>query len=106
VIVSLSDLVGRTVRDADGRPIGQIEELMAEIELHTEGNDYVVTEVAVGGHRMIDMIVSGWFVPDLIKRWRKLVGYRRYEIPWDWLDLRDPGHPRLLRPVAELRADD
>ena len=40
--VSLNDLVGRVVHDVEGRRIGRIEELEAEIELEGDGNEYVV----------------------------------------------------------------
>ncbi|MDB4884293.1 MAG: hypothetical protein JWL95_3059 [Gemmatimonadetes bacterium] len=96
-VVRLTDLVGRTVRDVDGRAIGKIEELTAEIELHAEGNDYVVTGIALGRYGPLDMIASGDFVPSLVQRWRRLTGYRRYEVPWNWLDLSDPALPRLVR---------
>jgi sporulation protein YlmC with PRC-barrel domain len=105
VNVPVSRLLGRTVRDPDGRDVGEIEELRAEIEQHPHGNDYVVTAVEVGRHRMLDMVVSGWFVPALAKRWRERANYRRYVIPWEWLDLHDPEHPRVLRPMSELPTD-
>ena len=100
--VELSHLVGRTVRDANGRDIGEIEDLLAEIEQHPHGNDYFVTRIAVGRHGVLDMVAFGWLVPELVQRLRKRAGYRRYEIPWDWLDLSDPKHPKLLRPESEL----
>jgi sporulation protein YlmC with PRC-barrel domain len=104
--IALSDLVGRTVRDSDGRRIGRIEELEAEIELHARGNDYVVTRFGVGRVGSLDALVTGPFVQQLLRRVTRASGYVRYEIPWDWMDLRDPAHPRALRPERELpRAD-
>ena len=100
--VALSELLGRTVRDADGRKIGHIEELSAEIALEHGTNDYVVTTFSVGRFTPFDMIASGSFVQQLIRRVARAIGYRRYEIPWDWMDLRDPVHPRALRREAEL----
>jgi len=32
----------------------------------------------------------------------RATGYSRYEIPWDWMDLSDPEHPRALRRAEEL----
>ena len=100
--VELSHLLRRRVRDADGRDIGEIEDLLAELEQHPHGNDYVVTSIAVGRHGVLDMVAFGWLVPDVVKRWRERAGYRRYEIPWDWWDLSDPEHPRVLRRESEL----
>ena len=102
--ISVSDLLGHTVRDVDGRSIGRIEELTAEIELHGNESEYVVTSVSVGRYGHLDMIATGQFVPAMVRRWMAWTGYRRHEIPWDWLDLRDPAHPRLLRPASELPA--
>ena len=39
---------------------------------------------------------------ELVRRITRTTGYHRYEIPWDWMDLRDPGQPRALRREAEL----
>jgi len=100
--ISLSDLIGRPVRDSDGRRIGRIEELEAEIELHPHGNDYVVTRFDVGRVGPLDTLATGRFVRQLLRWVTRATGYVRYEIPWDWMDLRDPAHPRALRPEREL----
>jgi sporulation protein YlmC with PRC-barrel domain len=100
--IPLSDLLGRPVHDADGRKIGRIEELNAEILLERGENDYVVTSFSVGRFAPFDVIATGNFVQQLVRRLTRAIGYRRYEIPWDWMDLRDPAHPRTLRREAEL----
>jgi len=93
--IPLSTLVGRAVRDAEGRTVGRIEEMAAEIELHPHGNSYVVTRFAIGRHPWFDRVASGRFVPLIVRRWRRWSGYRRYEVPWQALDLSDPTTPRL-----------
>ena len=100
--VALSDLLGCAVRDADGRKIGRIEELHAEISLEQGRSDYVVTHFSVGRFRPLDAIATGNFVQQLVRRFTRATGYRRYEIPWDWMDLSDPAHPRALRREGEL----
>ena len=100
--IPLSDLLGRPVRDADGRKIGRIEELNAEITLEHGQSDYVVTSFSVGRFEPFDVIATGNFVQQFLRRFARTTGYRRYEIPWDWMDLRDPAHPRALRREAEL----
>ena len=100
--VALSDLLGRVVRDADGRKIGRIEELSAEISLEQGRSDYVVTGFSVGHFESFDVIATGNFVQQLVRRAARATGYRRYEIPWDWMDLSDPAHPRALRREDEL----
>jgi len=100
--VALSDLLGRVVRDADGRKIGRIEELHAEISLEHGASDYVVTHFSVGHFRPFDVIATGNFVQPLVRRVAPATGYHRYEIPWDWMDLSDPAHPRARRREDEL----
>jgi sporulation protein YlmC with PRC-barrel domain len=100
--VALSDLLGRVVRDPDGRKLGRIEGLNAEISIEHGRSDYVVTHVSVGRFRSFDIIATGNFVQQLVRRLKRATGYHRYEIPWDWMDLADPKHPRVLRREEEL----
>ena len=98
----LSDLIGRQVRDADGLKVGRIEELLARIELHEHGNDYVVVEFHVGAYGLLEALTGGVFAQKLVQRMGSVVGYRRFRIPWEWMDLSDPLHPRLNHTRAEL----
>jgi len=98
----LSELLGRAVRDADGRKIGRIEELNAEISLEQGRSDYLVTSFSVGRFGSLDVIATGNFVQQLVRRFVRTTGYSRYEIPWDWMDMSDPEHPRALRRADEL----
>jgi len=100
--VSLDDLVGRAVRDADGRRIGRINELEAEIALERGGNEYVVTRFGVGRWGPFDALATGHFVPQLIRRITRATGYVHYDIPWELMDLSDPKHPRVKCAEEEL----
>jgi sporulation protein YlmC with PRC-barrel domain len=100
--VALDDLVGRAVYDADGRRIGRIEELEAEIVLERGGNDYVVMRFSVGHWGAFDAIATGRIVQQLVRRITRATSYVRYDIPWDWMDLSDLAHPRVNRPEREL----
>jgi sporulation protein YlmC with PRC-barrel domain len=100
--VSLDDLVGRVVHDADGRRIGRIEELEAEIALERRGNEYVVTRFGVGRWGPLDTIASARILQQLVRRIMRATSYVRYDIPWDWMDLSDLAHPRVLRREQEL----
>jgi len=100
--VSLDDLVGRVVHDADGRRIGRIEELKAEIVLERGGNEYVVTQYGVGRWGPFDAIANGHFVQQLVRRVTRGAGYVHYDIPWDWMDLSDLEHPRVTRVESEV----
>lgn len=93
--IPVSSLLGRRVRDAEGRSIGRIRELIAEIELHPHGSDYVVTRIVVGRFRSLDIVATGGFVPAMLQRFLNRIGYAPQELPWDAIDLSDPEHPRL-----------
>jgi sporulation protein YlmC with PRC-barrel domain len=98
----VSRLLGRRVRDLDGRAIGRIEELICAIELREQGRDYVVRELRVGTLGTLDAVIRS----PLLRRLFRLVrgaAYVRHDIPWDWMDLADPTRPRILRTVRELR---
>jgi sporulation protein YlmC with PRC-barrel domain len=100
--ISLDELVGRIVHDSGGRRIGRIEELDAEIVLERGGNEYVVTRIGVGHWGPFDAIANGRIVQQLVRRITRATWYVRYDIPWDWMDLSDESHPRVLRPEREL----
>lgn len=99
----VSNLVGRVVRDSEGRRVGRIEEMLATIELHDHGNDYVVTEFHVGAYGLLEALTGSVFAQRLLQRMGSIAGYRQFRIPWQWMDLTDPDDPRLNRTRAELR---
>jgi len=101
----LSDLTGRVVRDVDGRKVGRIEELFAELEQHEDGNDYVVTEFHVGTFGPLETVGGGELLRHLLARVGRLVGYKTYRVPWDCVDLSDPGRPRLTLRKDQLAED-
>lgn len=102
--VALHHLLGRTVRDPDGRKVGRVEELRARIELHEAGNDYVVTEFHVGSFGAIESLAGAHFARLLLHRLGRFAPYERYSIPWDRIDLSDPRNPKALDTVDEIRA--
>ena len=102
--VALHRLLGRTVRDPAGRTLGRVEELRASIELHEQGNDYVVTEFHVGSFGAIEGFAGAHFARLLLHRLGRLAPYESYVIPWDRIDLTNPDRPRALDTVEEIRA--
>jgi sporulation protein YlmC with PRC-barrel domain len=92
--VQLEALLGRQVRDPDGKPVGRILAVSTE----TDGGDCVIREYLLGTAALLTRL--GLSV-------RRLAGIpiRRQpvRVPWDQLDLSDPGKPRLRCPVAELK---
>jgi hypothetical protein len=95
--IHLERLLGSLLRDAHGYVVGCIEDVEAE----PAGEEYLVTHVLVGSHgRLARLLGFAHQIPTL----RALGLSRRLRIrrvPWTWLDLSDPDHPRLLRSVID-----
>jgi hypothetical protein len=92
--VHLELLLGRVVRDPEGKKAGRIFAVRAE----PDGEDCVVTEYLLGTAAMMSRLgISA----------KRLLGWpirrKPLSIPWDLLDLRDPKKPRLLCSLAELK---
>jgi sporulation protein YlmC with PRC-barrel domain len=92
--IELSTLVGRKVRDANGRVVGRMEELCAEVALD-EGSEYVVREFHVGNYGAFGLLAGGRFRRHFLLRLARVVRYRRYVVPWHLMDLTDPRRPRI-----------
>lgn len=97
--IHLEQLLGRKVRDPDGRSAGSIEEVVAE----ERDGEWVVVEYLTGPEGMLARLSSlqlGLWVVDLLGASKSPGGYR---IPWDQLDLSDPTRPRVRCRTRELR---
>jgi sporulation protein YlmC with PRC-barrel domain len=95
--VRLERLLGRLLVDATGVPVGRIE----DVEAYPDGEDYLVTHVVVVPEgRFASLRAAMHQLPTL-----RALGLgrkpRTRRVPWTWLDLSDPSHPRLLPNVAE-----
>jgi sporulation protein YlmC with PRC-barrel domain len=95
--VRLELLANRRVLDADGRPIGRLEEIHAErVDLECLVREYVIGPAALferlgawaGGLRLLGGVLRRF-------DWE-------YRIPWELVDLADPRHPRVRARRAEL----
>jgi sporulation protein YlmC with PRC-barrel domain len=100
--ICLHHLVGRTVHDVDGRRIGRIQEILAEIELHEHGNEYVVREFHIGAFGLFEALAGSRFAQRAMKRLEWLTRYRIYVVPWQLMDLSDLARPRVSRSLREL----
>ena len=95
--IQLERLLGTLVVDAHGYAVGRIEDVVAE----PEGDEYLVTHVVLGPHgRLSRLLGFAHQIPTL-----EALGLSRpariKRLPWDWLDLSDPDHPRLRPTVAD-----
>jgi ribosomal 30S subunit maturation factor RimM len=95
--VRLQDLLGRRVRDVDGRLLGRVEEVFAR----REGQALVVHEYHVGGYALLERLAGGRVRRALLA----VVPFTRptlYRVPWHALDITDPKRPRLRCSVDDL----
>ena len=97
--IHLEQLLGRTVHDADGRRVGDIE----EVTVDTGSGEWQVTEYITGPIGMLERLAAaqiGLWLVGLLGGGKSPAGYR---IPWQQLDLTDPRHPRVRCRKAELQ---
>ncbi|MFL5563327.1 MAG: hypothetical protein ACJ79K_17820 [Gemmatimonadaceae bacterium] len=94
-------LIGRAVRDVNGRRVGKIRELVAEI-VEAGGAEYVVREFHLSTGGLVEALAG----PRLLRVIADRLGRQpsRLVVSWRDLDLSDPERPVLRRPVASLRA--
>jgi sporulation protein YlmC with PRC-barrel domain len=93
--IRVTELIGRRVRDRDGRSVGRVEELVCEIELRPDGRDYVVRELHVGAIAFLEAVGGSTLVRALFRTVGHGSGYTRYRVPWAALDLTDVERPRV-----------
>lgn len=89
--LELELLLGRHVRDPQGRVVGRIEEFRAT----REGEHWVVTAYDIGPAAMLERLAVRHFG----MTWRGVKGYRAR---WNQLSLDDPQRLTLTCPIEEL----
>ncbi|HEY8188412.1 MAG TPA: hypothetical protein VIF64_20245 [Pyrinomonadaceae bacterium] len=97
--INLELLLGRRVLSLNGRSIGRVEEVQAELR---KGRCFV-TEFHVGSYAMLERLAAfsiGRAALPLLRARKKHGGYR---IAWDQLDFSNPDQPRLNCEVNKLK---
>jgi len=97
--VHLELLLGRQVRDLEGKAVGRLEEIRAE----ARGADVYVVEYHVGAYSLFERLSAlaiGRAVLSAIGATRSA---SKKAVPWDMLDLHDLEHLRLTCRKAELQ---
>jgi sporulation protein YlmC with PRC-barrel domain len=97
--INIELLLGTKVCDVDGQDVGRIEEFRVE----RSDAACLVEAYLIGASALIERL-SAWTLARPIKQFlgaRKL--YTVYEVPWQEMDLSDPGYPRLRIPKSDLR---
>jgi hypothetical protein len=97
VQIRLERLLGRLLVDAYGGPVGVIE----DVEAHPEGHEYVVSHVVVGPAGRLPRLRAVFHLLPTLRALKLGQPPRVRRVPWEWLDLQDPDHPRLLPRVPE-----
>jgi hypothetical protein len=95
--IHLELLLFKRIFALNGRPLGRVEEVRAE--LNNRGDCFVV-EFLVGSYGILERL-SLWRIARAILR---TVRVRRqgYRVHWEQLDLSDPQRPQLTCEVEEL----
>ena len=96
--IHLELLIGKRVFARNGRSIGRLEEVRAE--LNTRGSCFV-TEFLVGSYAFLERLAA-WRMAREIMRTLHVPRNEGYRVRWEQLDLSDPRRPRLLCEVDEL----
>lgn len=96
--IHLELLLGKRVFAGNGRSIGRLEEVRAE--LNARGSCFV-TEFLVGSYAFLERL-SAWRMGRVLLRTLHLRRGEGYRVRWEQLDLSDPRRPRLLCEVDEL----
>ncbi|HET8654655.1 MAG TPA: hypothetical protein VFL93_04010 [Longimicrobiaceae bacterium] len=96
--VHLELLIGCKVRDPDGESAGRIE----EVEVEERDGKWLVTGYLTGPVGMLARLSSLDLGVWLLGHLGAAKSPGGYHIPWDQLDLADPGNPRVRCPVREL----
>lgn len=95
--IHVEALLGSRIRDADGKCLGRIEEMIAELQ----GTEWLVVEYHVGPGALLERVVELSLIVPLLGR----MGGRwntRYRVSWNQLDLSDPDQPRLTVRQSEI----
>jgi len=93
----VESLLGHRLRGADGKSLGRIEEIVAEIR----GTDWIVVEVHVGRGALLERLTELTSLVPLFSALQHRLGERR-RVPWDRLDFSDPSRPRATVRREEL----
>ncbi len=92
----VEQVLGKRVRDTDGRVIGRLEEGQVE----EQDGEHVVTEFLIGPAALLQRI--GGFITQLPFFRLIPIPKREYCVPWDLMDFTDPHAPRVLARRDEL----
>ena len=91
-------LLGKPVVDADGRRIGRLE----EVRTVAHGGHLYVSQFLVSRYGGAARLTSASLLPRVVQLLGVAGRRRGYVVPWTWMDLSDPEHPRVTRRMEDL----
>jgi sporulation protein YlmC with PRC-barrel domain len=97
--IHLELLLGKRVYALNGRAIGRLEEVRAELHQGTAS----VNEFLVGSYAIFERL-SAWEIGRAVLGLFGSVIKSGYRIRWNQIDFTDPEHPKLTCQVSELRS--
>lgn len=95
-------LLGKHVFDPDGRDLGKLEEIRAV----ARDGELRVSQYLVGHSGIGARLTTATLLRRVLHLVRLGTRRRGHLIPWTWMDLSDPGHPRCTHREADLTAID
>jgi len=95
--IHVERILGRRVRDRDGRVLGRLEEMRAEM---VDG-ELAVVEFHIGPEAILERI--GGFALRLPFFGVLPFANHAYHVPWEEMDLSDPHHPRFRGSIRDLK---
>ena len=96
--INLDLLLSRRVYALNGRYIGRVEEIRAQMR----NGECVVTEYLVGVYAIFERLAASDIGRSILRVLRLNGKGEGYRVRWNQLDLTDPQRPRLRCPVGEL----
>ena len=87
--VHVERILGRRVRDAEGRVIGRVEELRVDVI----DREPVVTEWHLGPQALLERLGGAALRLPFFRRLHRHP--KEYRVPWQLMDLSDPDRPRI-----------
>jgi sporulation protein YlmC with PRC-barrel domain len=97
--INVELLIGTNVRDVDGRRVGRIEEIRVE----RDEKACLVDAYLIGTSALIERLAAWTLVRPIGRFLHSRNLYSVYRVPWQDMDLSDPGHPRLRIAERDLR---
>jgi sporulation protein YlmC with PRC-barrel domain len=96
--INIELLLSRRVYAINGKCIGRLEEVRAEMR----DGECVLTEFLIGVYALFERLAGGSIGRSILQTLRLKRKNGGYRVPWNQLDLSNPARPRLKCPLHEL----